>query len=67
MLTNSSILAQPENKAADRQIYMIIVITKSCKDRKGDWKQHVRSALYISTLARTQKGVTVVKWRRSVM
>ena len=27
MLTNSSILAQPENNAADRQIYMIIVIT----------------------------------------
>ena len=29
MLTNSSILAQPENNAADRQIYMIIVITNN--------------------------------------
>ena len=27
MLTKSSILTQPENNAADRQIYMIIVIT----------------------------------------
>ena len=27
MFTNSSILAQPENNAADRQISMIIVIT----------------------------------------
>ena len=32
MLTNSSILAQPENSAADRQISMIIVIinNKGC-------------------------------------
>ena len=32
MLTNSSILAQPENNAADRQISMIIVIinNKGC-------------------------------------
>ena len=32
MLTNSSILAQPENNAADRQLSMIIVITndKGC-------------------------------------
>ena len=29
MLTKSSILAQPENNAADRQIYMIIVITNN--------------------------------------
>ena len=29
MLTNSSILAQPENNAADRQISMIIVITNN--------------------------------------
>ena len=28
VLTNSSILAQPENNAADRQISMIIFITK---------------------------------------
>ena len=27
MLTNSSVLAQPENNAADRQLSMIIVIT----------------------------------------
>ena len=32
MLTNSSILAQPENNAADRQLSMVIVITndKGC-------------------------------------
>ena len=29
MLTNFSILAQPENNAADRQISMIIVITNN--------------------------------------
>ena len=28
MLTNSSILTQPENNAADRQISMVIVITQ---------------------------------------
>ena len=39
---------------------------KSCKDGKDDWQQHVRSALYIH-IARTRKGVAVVKWRRSVM
>ena len=37
MLTNSSILAQPENNSADRQIYMIIVITNN----KGCIQAHI--------------------------
>ena len=39
---------------------------KSCKDGKGDWQQHVRSALY-TRIVRTWKDVAVVKGRRSVM
>ena len=42
VLTNSSILAQPENNAVDRQIYMIIVITNNAF-RPFYWTQHDNS------------------------
>ena len=63
MLTNSSILAQPENNAADRQLSMIIVITNDkgciqCFIEPSMITAAVRDALESTLIIKAQLSLT---------
>ena len=62
MLTNSSILAQPENNAADRQISMVIVITNN----KGCIQCFIEPSMITAAVSDALESTLIIKAQLSL-